>query len=192
MTAKISDFKRATRRKIKQVISADRGRESERQRERDERMWYLQTLLFSTPAPAPLLSVHMCGCKHEKETQRGLCNNPSMCCVTAPGSEKWWLYVNCAWVDCASVHQVVKKSFIKQMQPYQGATSAGKFCRCRKAAEPSLILFLCSLSLIFFLVLPFFLCLSPTGVPIFSRTFVSEALNCVLHLHSPPSPLCQV
>lgn len=63
MTARISDFKRATRRKRKQVISADR------ERERDERMRYLQTLLFSTPAPAPLLFIHMCGCKHEKEAQ---------------------------------------------------------------------------------------------------------------------------
>lgn len=77
--------------------------------------------------------VVMCGCKHMKDVQWRRCNNPSVWCSTAMHSEKWWLYVNCAWLDCASVHQVVKKSFIKQTQPYHLATSAGKF-RSRRAA----------------------------------------------------------
>lgn len=55
MTAKISDCKNGSRRKIKQVISGER--EKEGGRDRDERIRYLQTLPFSSLAPTFPLSV---------------------------------------------------------------------------------------------------------------------------------------
>lgn len=77
---------------------------------------------ISSPA-----SAHMCG-----RMQREDRNNPSMCWVTALRSQKWCQYVNWACVDGTSVHQVVKKAFITQTQPYQGG--AGRFSGWRAAA----------------------------------------------------------
>lgn len=122
---------------------------------------------------------HMRGCKHIKDTQWRLCNNPSMCCVAGTHSEKWWLYVNRARAEYVSVYQVVIKSFIKQTQPYLWATSAAKFCTCRAAV----FVVWCSSSFCFLCILPHstayrslhltlsFSCLS------FSRPFVSETLG---------------
>ncbi len=138
MTAKISDCKNGTWGKVKQVISAEmemRGTDSFR------RCCFPLQLQF-------LFFQDLCGFKHIKDSQWRLCNDPSMCCVTAMLSEKWWLYVNCTWVDSASVYRVVINSFIKQTKPYRWATSAAKFCRCRAAAWFSSSLF----PLIFFLV----------------------------------------
>lgn len=69
------------------------------------------------------------------------CDIPGVCRVTAAGCEKWWLHVNGARADCASVRQVVKESFIKRTQSHLWAASAveekkkTEMCRCRKAAE---------------------------------------------------------
>lgn len=73
------------------------------------------------------VSGFMCG-----RMQREDHNNPSMCWVTALRSQKWWQYVNWACVDGTSVHQVVKKAFITQTQPYQWG--AGRFSGWRAAA----------------------------------------------------------
>lgn len=54
------------------------------------------------------------------------CDIPGVCRVTAAGCEKWWLHVNGARADCASVRQVVKESFIKHTQSHLWAASAGE------------------------------------------------------------------
>lgn len=79
----------------------------------------------STPAS----HISVCMCRRMWREDR---NNPSVSWVTAPRSQNWWLYVNRACADHTSVHQVVKKAFIKKTQPYQ--RGAGRFSGWRAAA----------------------------------------------------------
>lgn len=115
MTAKISDCKKGSRRKIKQVISV----ESEREGGRWEAAMRSEAATFLSSCKRLCFQSHVC--RAYKDTRRG------RCCVAAMHSEKWWLYVNYARVDRVSVYQVVISSFIRQTQPYHFCTSAPTF-----------------------------------------------------------------
>lgn len=103
MTAKISeDCRNGSRRKIKQVISGERGETEVR---------------GCDVVRCCQLSPHMCGCRRVR-------NCGGRCCAAAVNSEKWWVYVNRAPVRCVFVYGVVMKSFVKTRRSCHCCTSA--------------------------------------------------------------------
>lgn len=103
MTAKISeDCRNGSRRKIKQVISGERGETEVR---------------GCDVVRCCQLSPHMCGCRRVR-------NCGGRCCAAAVNSEKWWVYVNRAPVRCVFVYGVVMKSFVKTRRSCHCRTSA--------------------------------------------------------------------
>jgi len=80
MAAAISDCKKVSWRKIKQVISAEREWEGGMEM---KAMWYLQTCPSSSLVPAVSTFSHTCADASIKAMRRALCSNSSLRCAAA-------------------------------------------------------------------------------------------------------------